>query len=80
MRNGKGIEYDLFGNILFDGEYSNGYMHDGKGYDSNNNLVYEINDGCGYVKLYSYGKLMFEGEYLNGKKMEKEKNMIILKT
>ena len=61
-RDGKGIEYDVNGNKLFEGEYLNGYMHNGKGYDDNNNLVYELKDGCGYVKLYSSGKLSFEGE------------------
>ena len=32
----------------------------------------------GILKEYYKGKLMFEGELLDGKKMEKEKNMIIL--
>ena len=36
----------------------------------------EIN---GKVKKYHInGKLQYEGEYLNGKKMEKEKNMIMM--
>ena len=60
-------------NILFKGEYLNGYMYNGQGYDGNNNLVYELKDGCGYVKLYSFAKLLFEGEYLNGRKNGKGK-------
>ena len=74
-KNGKGIEYDANGNIIFEGDYLNGYMYNGKGYDDNNNLVYELKDGCGYVKLYSSGKLSFEGEYLNGKKKRKRKKI-----
>ena len=44
------------------------------------NGVYKIGEKNGKGKEYSiYTKrLVFEGEYLNGKKMEKEKNIIIL--
>ena len=44
----------------------------GKGYDPNNNVVYELKEGNGYVKeYYPNGNILFEGEYLNGEKMEK---------
>ena len=43
---------------------------DGKGYDINGNIVYELNKGKGYIKQYDYrGKwLSFEGYFLNGEK------------
>ena len=46
----------------------------GKGYDINNNIIYEIKNGKGYVKEYdNNGKLQFEGEYLYGKRNGKGK-------
>ena len=37
-----------------------------KSYDNLNNIVYELNDGKGYIKEYwDDGKLIFESEYLN---------------
>ena len=65
MRNGKGIEYSVNDNIEFEGEYLNGYRYNGKGYDLNNNIVYELKNGCGYVKIYHdlINRLLFEGEY-----------------
>ena len=51
----------------------------GKGYDVNNNIVYELNNGKGYVKEYcNNSSLEFEGEYLfgqrNGKGKEYDRN------
>ena len=47
---------------------------DGIGYDGDNNIVYELNNGKGYVKEYNhYNKLVFEGEYINGQKNGKGK-------
>ena len=72
-RNGKGKEYDL-GALIFEGEYKNGLKWNGKGYDNNNNIVYELKNGKGYVKEYDCsGKIYFEGEYLNGKRNGKGK-------
>ena len=52
----------------------NGLKWNGKGYDGKNNIVYEINNGKGYVKEYDYfSKLVFEGEYVNGQKNGKGK-------
>ena len=65
-RKGKGKEYYKDNKIKFEGEYFNGLRWNGKGYDSNNNIVYELKNGKGYVKEYSEEKLIFEGAYLNG--------------
>ena len=55
-------------------EYKNGLKWNGKGYDNQNNIVYELINGNGTVKEYDYyGKLVFEGEYLNGLKNGKGK-------
>ena len=74
-KNGKGIEYYNDNKIKFEGEYKNGLRWNGKGYDNNNNILYELKDGKGYIKeYYSYsGILEFEGEYLNGLKNGKGK-------
>ena len=76
-RNGKGKKYykdNEEGGLKFEGEYLNGKKWNGKGYDINGKLAYEIKNGGGYVKKYfSYNKLKFEGEYLNGEKNGKGK-------
>ena len=52
----------------------NGEIWNGKGYDKNGKIEFEINDGKGYIKEYDYdGKLIFEGEYLNGERNGKGK-------
>ena len=69
-RNGKGKIYDYNSNkILFEGEYLYGNKWKGKGYDLNNNLVYELKNGKGFVKEYDHhgGNLIREGKYKNGK-------------
>ena len=50
-RNGKGKEYDMFGKLVFDGEYLNGKKWNGKGY-YNDQIVYVLRDGKGYIKEY----------------------------
>ena len=64
-RNGKGKEYYYNDKLLFEGEYKNDLKWDGKGYDSFNNLVYELKDGEGIIKEFenSLGQLIFEGNY-----------------
>ena len=42
QRNGKGIEYDYFGNIKFEGEYLNGIRLNGKIYDRKRNIYYDL--------------------------------------
>ena len=59
------MEYE--GSFLFDKKYN------GKGYDKDGNILYEIINGTGQVKEYKIDKLIFEGEYLNGKKNGKGK-------
>ena len=63
------------GKLEFEGDYLFDKKWNGKGYDNNGNLIYELNNGNGNVKLYDYkGELFFEGEYINGKKVVKSKN------
>ncbi len=53
----------------YEGEYLFGRKWNGKGYDENNNIIYELKNGNGIVKEYEYGhSLIYEGEYLNGKR------------
>ena len=69
VKNGKGIEFNDLGKIQFEGEYLNGFRHNGKGYDRANNLVYELKNGCEYVKEYGLcNKLIFEGNFVGGVK------------
>ena len=71
IKNGKGIEYSFTnGEILFVGEYLNGKKWNGKLYNQfNNDEVFEITNGRGMVKLYTFGnKIIYEGEFLNGEK------------
>ena len=57
------LEYE--GEFLFDKKYN------GKGYDENGNIIYELINGTGKVKEYDiYGKLIYEGNYLNGIKIK----------
>ena len=68
-RNGKWKEYNLDGEIIFEGEYKDDKKWNGKGYDEDGNVIYEINNGNGKIKEYNnYGKLIFEGEYAKGKR------------
>ena len=41
-RNGKGKEYHKNGKLKFEGEYFNDKKWNGKGYDDNNNIIYEL--------------------------------------
>ena len=59
-RNGKGKEYDYDGNLIFEGEYLNGKEWNGKGYNENNEIEYELNNGKGIMKsYYDNGQLVF---------------------
>ena len=48
-RNGKGKEYSFNGKIYFEGEYLNDKKWNGKEYDNNNNLTYELKNGKWHV-------------------------------
>ena len=68
IKNGKGKEYYIDGKLLFEGEYLNGKRWNGRGYNKNGILEFEIKDGNGNGKEYNNynGILIFEGEYWNG--------------
>ena len=58
----------------YEGEFLYNKKWNGKGYDENGNIIYELINGNGSVKeYYDEGKLKFEGQYLNGKKTGKGK-------
>ena len=58
----------------FEGQYLKGKKWNGKGFNINNEKVYEIKNGNGLVKEYNNeGKIIFVGEYLNGEKNGKGK-------
>ena len=70
-KNGKGKEYNNQGVLIFEREYLNGKKWTGIGYDdSNDNKIYELKNGKGYIKN-SY----FEGWYENGEKNGKGKEL-----
>ena len=59
-------------------EYEGEYLfrkYNGKGYDENGNIIYELKNGTGKVKEYidNGDLILFEGEYLNGFKHGKGK-------
>ena len=49
-RNGKGKDYYRNGKLGLEGKYLNGKFWDGKGYNINGNLEFEIKSGKGIVK------------------------------
>ena len=51
-RNGKGKEYYNNGSVLFEGEYLKGCLWNGKGYNINGQIEFEIKEGKGYIKEY----------------------------
>ena len=58
----------------YEGEYLYYKKYNGKGYDENGNIIYQIINGNGKIKEYYNNELLFyEGEYLNGKKHGKGK-------
>ena len=60
------------GNVEFYGELRRNRKWNGKGYDINGNLIYELDNGNGKVMEYEYTEyehyLIFRGEYLNGRR------------
>ena len=68
-RNGKGKENDDDGKYVFEGEYLYGKKWNGKGYNINNDILYELKIGKGYlIESNDENKIIFEGEYLNGER------------
>jgi len=62
------INLDKDDNIIFEDEYLNGKLWNGKGYEkNNNNLLFELKEGNGIIKKYfENGNLLYEAEYKNG--------------
>ena len=58
-------------------EYEGDYIikkYNGKGYDEKGNVIYELKNGTGKVKVHNdYDYLIFEGDYLNGLKNRRRK-------
>ena len=78
-RHGEGIEYYSDGKIKFEGEYSNGYKIEGKGYGYFGKVCFELDrNGKGIEYDNFYGKLIYEGEFLNEKKNGKGKEYDII--
>jgi len=69
----KGKDYYRGGKLEFEGEYLFNNKWNGKGYDENDNIIYDLKNGNSNVKEYYYCKLEFVGEYLNGKRNGKGK-------
>ena len=51
--------------LIFEGEYLNGYKWNGKLYDIKEKKVYELHNGKGKFKEYGFGYIL-EGVYING--------------
>ena len=59
---------------MFEGEYKNNLRWNGILYEPNNNNIYQLKNGKGFIKEFNYdGNIIFEGEYLNGKRNGKKK-------
>jgi len=79
----KGKEYYKNGKLFFEGEYLFANRWNGKIYDYNGNVQFELNKGNGIIKVDKINEkiTIFIGENLDkkfGMKMWKEKNMIIM--
>jgi len=65
--------------LEYEGEFLYERKYNGKGYDNNGNIIYELINGNVKIKEYfPTGGLEFEGEYLNDKKMDSEKNIWVM--
>ena len=64
-KNGKGKEYYDKNILKFEGEYLNGKRWNGNGYDIQNNIIYQIKNGKGYIKEYYYNDFILSGEIRN---------------
>jgi len=76
--NGKILEFYDTNQLKFEGEYINGKRWNGKGYDINSNVVYELKNGKGYVieydKYSSVLSKLSENDYIYGDKNGKGKD------
>ena len=78
-RNGRGKQYNIYGKLIYEGEYLNGKRWNGKGFDENENILYELIDGRGNVEELINQFIKFEGEYKNGERNGKGKEYNIYK-
>ena len=69
------LNFDKKDTLIFEGEIFKRKKWNGKIYDIENNNIYELKEGKGYVKEYdeTNGSLLFKGNYLNGKRSGKGK-------
>ena len=49
---GKGKEFNANGHLIYEGEYKDDNKWNGRGYDRNKNIIYELNDGSGKTREY----------------------------
>ena len=75
-RNGKGKEYGYGGYLKFEGEFLNGYKKEGKGFNDNGKIVFELERNGKVKEYYDNGNLKFDGEYSNEKKKWKRKILL----
>ena len=62
----RGKEY-INGKLEFEGDYLFNQKWNGKGYDEKGDIIYELKNGTGKVKIYdNKGKIEFDGELING--------------
>ena len=63
-KNGRAIEYFEGGKLRFFGEYLNDKIWNGKGYNINGELVYEIKNGIGLIEEYDFkGNLIISDKF-----------------
>ena len=62
----RGKEY-INGRLEFEGDYLFNKKWNGKGYDEKGDIIYELKNGTGKVKIYDgNGDIKFDGEFING--------------
>ena len=72
-KHGWGREY--LSHLLFQGYYFNGVKWNGKGYDCDGKIIYELRNGKGSLikEFENFGAIKYEGEYFNGRRHGKGK-------
>ena len=74
----KDINYCIKKILEYEGEFLYNKKYNGKGYDKNGNIIYELKNGNRNVKEYDeYDNILFEGEYLNNKRKKGKEYKII---
>jgi len=68
----KGKEF-IEGILAFVGEFIHERRWNGKGYDNNGNIIYELKNGQGLVKGFPISGITFESEIYNGRRIGKGK-------